>query len=145
VANNRFTHYFKPSSVQQFGTKVAVQWRFLLDISEPVFGPKQFPDGSYVEDHTVFDCIEPRFASAERSVLTKTGDVLYHYKWADPQFVDLSIGNTAAPGTVAAWLRIIACHDELRTPMIAKSNLTSPDLISLASTSNGTEIYFIFQ
>jgi hypothetical protein len=121
---------------------VAVQWRFLLDISDPPFA--QYPDGSYVEDVAVFDCTGSQFALAERSIITKTGTVLNHYKWADPQFLNLSIGGTTPPGTIGAYLRIIVCHDEFRTPLISKADLTSTRFISLSSTLKGDgDIFYL--
>ncbi len=138
----RFTQYFKTSSVEQLGNNVAVQWRFLLDVSDPVLA--KFPDGSYVEDIAVFDCSEPRIAIAERSVITKAGDVLFHYKWADPRFLNLSIGGVVPPGSIGAWLRIIVCHDELITPLITKADLTSSHFLSLSSTINGDgDIFYL--
>lgn len=138
----RFTQYFKPSSIEQFGNKVAVQWRFLLDISDPPFA--QFPDGSYTEDVAVFDCTGSQFALSERSIITKTGTVLYHYKWADPQFVNFSIGSTTQSGSVGAWLGMVACNDELRTPLIAKADLNPSRFISLSSTRDGNgDIFYL--
>jgi hypothetical protein len=140
--NWRFPHYFKPSTIQRYDSKVAVEERSLVDLSNPA--EAQFPEGSYTYALEVFDCSSSQFALAEKSVVTKTGEVLYHYKWADPQFLNLSIGGMLPPGSVGDYLRINVCHDELRTPLIAKADLTPSHFISLSSMKNGDgDIFYL--
>ncbi len=89
-------------------------------------------------------CAGPKFAIAERSVITKTGEVLFHYKWSDPRFLNLSIGATTAPGSVVAWLKLIVCNDEFRTPLVARADLVPSHFISLSSTVSGDgDIFYL--
>jgi hypothetical protein len=45
-------------------------------------------------------CKQPIVAFAERTVISKSGETLSHYKWADPQFLNLAIGTAVVPGTI---------------------------------------------
>ena len=78
VANQRFPQYLKISSIKAIGDKVAVQTKFVINPSIPVIPGKQFPDNSYEETVTVFDCSEPRMAVADIVVFNKLGEKLYH-------------------------------------------------------------------
>jgi hypothetical protein len=137
IGGQRIPHYMRLSSIDQFDNKVAVQWKFLPDASEGLFRGKQFPDGVNVEDVAVFDCTEPVYAFSERTITGKSGEVLFHYKWADPHFLILSNGPKLAPGSVAISARNIACHEEFRTPLVGKSELASLKFPSLADTIAG--------
>jgi len=74
---------------------------------------------------------------AERTVYGKIGEVKYHYKWGDPEFVDISIGVAIQPGSVALTAQRILCDEELRTPLVSKSELLSMNFMSLATTPDG--------
>jgi hypothetical protein len=142
VGGQRTPHYMRLSSIDQFDNKVAVQWKFRPDSSEGLFRGKQFPDGVNVEDAAVFDCTEPVYALSERAITGKSGEVLFHYKWADSRFLILSNGPKLAPGSVAMSARNIACHEELRTPLVGKLELASPKYPSLVSAIAGDRDMF---
>ena len=138
IANGRFPQYLKLSSVDHFGARVAVSFKEAWDPSVVLVPGKPFPDGAYNEDTVVMDCNKQIFGLAERTVISTAGEILYHYKWADPHFLDLSlVGSAIPPGTVAATAENILCHEELRTPLIKKRQLASMNFLSLASTANG--------
>jgi hypothetical protein len=142
VGDQRTPHYMRLSSIDQFDNKVAVQWMFRPDTSEGLFRGKQFPDGVNVEDAAVFDCTEPVYALSERAITGKSGEVLFHYKWADSRFLILSNGPKLAPGSVAMSARNIACHEELRTPLVGKLELASLKYPSLVSAIAGDRDMF---
>jgi hypothetical protein len=134
----------KLGSIEQFDNKVAVKWKFIPDTSDGLFRGKQFADGALVEDLAVFDCTSPVYALSERTITGKSGEVLFHYKWADPHFLILSNGPKLAPGSVAMSARNIACHEEFRTPLVGKSELTSLKFPSLANTTIGDgDVFYI--
>jgi hypothetical protein len=54
---------------------------------------KELPDAAYAEDLNVYDCTKLAMAIAESSIFDKSGNLLYHYKWADPQYLNLAIGT----------------------------------------------------
>jgi hypothetical protein len=103
----------------------------------PLAPDKTFPDAAYAEILGVFDCEQPRMAMAENTVVSKSGEVLYHYKWADPRYLNLAIGMSFVPGTVLASERTIVCHDEIRTPLLGKKQVATMSFASLSSTVTG--------
>jgi hypothetical protein len=144
IGGQRIPHYMRLSSIDQFDNKVAVQWKFRPDTSEGLFRGEQFPDGVDAEDVAVFDCTEPMYALSERTITGKSGEVLFHYKWADPHFLILSNGPKLAPGSVAMSARNIACHEELRTPLVGKLELASLKFPSLTSAiADDRDIFYI--
>jgi hypothetical protein len=144
IGGQRIPHYIMLNSIDRFDNKVALKWRFIPDTSEGLFRGKQFPYGVSAEDLAVFDCVEPMYALSERTIIDKSGEVLFHYKWADPHFLILSNGPKLAPGSVAMSARNIACHDELRTPLVDQSELTSLKFPSLPNATAGDgEIFYI--
>jgi hypothetical protein len=105
---------------------------------------KLYPEGTYFEDLAVFDCEQPQFAMAERSVVAKTGEVLDHYKWADPQFLNMATARRLTPGSIGLKAGSIGCHDELRTPLISKGDLKLAGFISISSTIiDDGEVYYV--
>ena len=138
VANQRFPQYLRLSSVYTFGDKVAVSFKELWDTAVIVVPGKPFPEGAYNEDTVTIDCNKQLLGLGERTVFNAAGEVLYHYKWADPEFLDLSIiGTKLPPGSVAIAAQNILCHEELRTPLLGKRQLASMTFSSLSSTADG--------
>jgi hypothetical protein len=131
IGNHRVPHYIRFSSIEQFDSKIAVRWKFLPETSEGLFLGRQFPEGISVEDLAVFDCADPIYALASRSITDKSGKIVFQYKWADPKFLILSNGPRLAPGSVAMLARNLVCQDELRTPLVSKSELASLRLPSI--------------
>jgi hypothetical protein len=142
IGDQRTPHYLRLSSIDQFDNKVAVQWKFRPNTSEGLFRGKQLPDGVDVEDVAVFDCTEPVYALSERTITSKSGKVLFHYKWADPYFLILSSGPKLTSGSVAMSARNIACHEESRTPLVGKLELASLKFPSLAGAIAGDRDMF---
>ena len=111
VANQHLPQYIQLSSIQMFENRAAAKVKMLVDPSQPkVFYGKPFPDAAYVEELNVYDCTKLAMATAEDSIFDKSGNLLYHFKWADPQYLNLSIGIALAPGSVGSSGRNIACH-----------------------------------
>jgi hypothetical protein len=144
IGGQRIPHYIKLSSIDRFDNKVALKWRFIPETSDGLFRGKQFPDGVSAEDLAVFDCTEPMYALSERTIIDKSGEVLFHYKWADPHFLILSNGPKLSPGSVAMSARNIGCHEELGTPLVDKSELAPLEFPSLPDAIPGdAEIFYI--
>jgi hypothetical protein len=134
VSNFHFPIYIKISSIQQIGDEVAVSVKSIWDTSAP---NQQFPDVAYVDELTLYDCKRPMMAYAERTLVSKSGQTLYHYKWADPKFLDLSVGTAIAPGTVSYSIQNMLCHEQTRTPLIGKKELAAMKYPSVSSTAAG--------
>jgi len=134
VASPRLPQFIKLSSIKQFGDKVVVETRALIDSSAQ---GKKYPEGSYGETLFVVDCSRPRMAAAESKVTDPAGKVLYAYKWADPQFLDLSKASSFLPGSVGASTQRIVCDEAIRTPLFDKKQLSGMGFSSLSSTPAG--------
>jgi hypothetical protein len=69
---------------------------------------------------------------------------LYHYKWADPGYLNLSIGVPLGPGSIGAAARNILCHDEMREPLLGKRQLSAMNFASLSSLPSGDgDIFYV--
>jgi hypothetical protein len=137
TVDGKFPQYLQISSIKQFGDRVAVRHKYVLDPSKPVFQGREFPEGALNDQVMVYDCKRSTMRVSESTIVTKSGETLYHYKWADPQFVDLSKGTLIFPGTIgfSAWK--IVCYEDVRTPVISKKRLASMNFSSLSSTTSG--------
>jgi hypothetical protein len=137
TSNTRFAMFIKLSSVKQFGDRVASLMNTPGDPSAEFEPGKKYSEGDYDVDVVVVDCKKPLLAFSEKTVYNKHGERLSYYKWGDPELLDFSIGITIDVGTVAEALQNILCHEELSTPLVAKTDLASMKFKSLASTNNG--------
>jgi Caspase domain/PDZ domain len=144
VAGQRFPQYMQLSSIQHFEDRAAVKAKSLLDPSAPkVFYGKSFPDAAYIEQLNVYDCTKPAMVTSEDSIFDNSGKLLYHYKWGDAEYLNISIGVTLQPGSVGLTAKNIACHAEMATPLISKGQLKEMKFTSLANTPAGDgEIFF---
>ena len=141
VANKHFALYLQVSSIRQTGDRAVVRVKTIIDPASTT--AQKYPDAAYSDDIYVHDCIKPVFAIAETAIVSKSGQALYHYKWGDPQYLDLAIGSTVNPGTIAVSVRNIICHDLGRTPLIEKKDIAATKFISLSSTIKGNgEIFY---
>jgi uncharacterized caspase-like protein len=141
LASQRFPQFIKLASIQPIGDRVAVETRYLADPSAP---GQKFPEGTYGETLFVADCKHPLMAAAESKMVDPAGKVLYAYKWADPKFLDLSIGPRITPGSISATTQKIACDERLRTPLLAKKAVAKMMFTSLSSTAAGDgEMFYV--
>ena len=141
--NNRSPEYLKISSIRQFGDRVAVQTRSLIDATVPILGTKKFPDGTYGEIVSVLDCKQSTFALSEVKAVSPSGKILASYKWADPEYLGLSVGAAIESHMVAATAKPILCDERLRTSMVGKKQLASMNFTLLSSTADGSgELYY---
>ena len=132
VANQHLPQYIQLSSIQQFESRAAAKVKMLVDPSLPkVFNDTPLPDAAYIEVTNVYDCAKPAMATAETSIFDKSGNLLYHFKWADPQHLNLSIGMTLGPGSVGSTAKNIA------NPLISKGQLAEMKFTLLSSTVSG--------
>ena len=140
---NRFPMYLKFSSIRLLGDRVAVRMRSQVDPTLALISQTKYPDGSFYEDVDVIDCRQSIFAISERTVLTQSGELLGHYKWADAEILNLSLGSKIVPGMIAGFAKNIVCDEKMRTPLVTKKQLAAMSFIDVASTANGDgEIYY---
>ena len=135
IPTNNFPIYLEISSIRQIGDRAAVRVKTIVDPASPT--GQQYRDAAYGDDTYVHDCTKPIFATSETSIVSKSGQTLYHYKWGDPEYLNLAMGTPVKPGTVAYDLRNIICHDLGRTPLVGKKELAAKKFLSLSSTVTG--------
>lgn len=130
--------FMRISSMRRIGDRAVAETKWLVDPSKPtVFFGKSLPDAAFGEDLTVYDCTKPVMATSEQTIFKGTGEALFHYKWADPEYLNLSLGQALPPGSVGSNARYMACHEEIGLPLVTKKQITDMKFISLSSTSNG--------
>jgi TIR domain len=140
---NGYAFYSKPDSLKEFPDRVAIATRQIDDPSFPAYQGKMDKEASYEEDTSVYSCNSPYWGTSESTVVGKGGDVRFHYKWGDAQYVDLSKGLQITPGTIAEGMQHIFCDKELRLPLVTKPELQSMDFKSLSSTPKADgEIFY---
>jgi len=134
--------YMQLSSIQKFGNRAVVKMKILAEPPKNFYG-KSLPDAAYREQLNVYDCTKLAVAMAEESIVNKSGELLSHYKWRDPQYLDIGIGTTFKPGSVGYATRNIACDENLSVPLVSKRQIAAMNFNLLSSTNDGDgEIYY---
>jgi hypothetical protein len=141
TTSKQYPHYLQLNSIKTFGNRVVLSTRYIPDPSLPLPSPKpdSAPFPSYVEDQIVLDCQDGLQGIAHYTAFSESGDVLFKYKWADAEYLDLwsSDKNVIWPRSVGFVAKIIACDDRFRTPLVFKSQLRRMEFVSLSSTAEG--------
>jgi hypothetical protein len=138
VGDKHFPHWMQIRTIERFGDRASVKVKELADPSHPLIANgKSLPNTAYMESVNVYDCDAPVMALSEEWFYDKSGGLLFHYKWADPQYLNFSIGTVIQPGTIASSARNIVCHEEIATPLFSKAEIAHKQFKSLASTPTG--------
>jgi hypothetical protein len=144
LVQKQFPWWMQISSIRQFGNRAAVRLKYIADPALPLVAGKKFPDAAYAEQLTVFDCDQPITALSEITIYGKSAEILHHYKWGQPEYLNLSAGASIPPGSVGGTARNIVCHDKLRTPLLGKKRLSAMNFASLSSTAEGDgDIFYV--
>jgi hypothetical protein len=126
VGNQRFAHYFKLSSVTTFGDRTIYLARIALETD------KSHSQAAYEDDRDVVDCKRSIWAVAERTLYNQSGDVLSHFKFGEPESLDL---GPLQSGTVVSTAAHILCSEQLRTPLLSKEQIISLLREKIANTN----------
>jgi uncharacterized caspase-like protein len=138
IGNQRSAWYLQLSSVQELRDRVAVKLRMRIDPeTTKVFFGRPMPEAEYVEQVAVYDCAKRTSAESEDTILGSSNNTLYHYKFSDPRYLDLSIGVAIAKGSVSDSTLRLVCSEEVRTPTVSKTQLSEMRFKSLSSTLAG--------
>jgi hypothetical protein len=123
---NWIGYYFKRGSVKAFGDDVTYIARFAF--KPPQAGEKsERPLGAYQDDRMVLDCKKPLYATAETTIYNGTGEIISHFKRAEPEAMDMSTGGAIPSGSILSLAQYIACNEQTRTPLaeqIKRAKLT---------------------
>ena len=144
IGNQHSPQFMQIGSIQQIGDRAAAKTKFFTDPKLPMtFYGKSIPDAAYLEEIMVYDCTKPASAIADDSILDKSGKLLFHYKWGDPQYLNLAIGTKIGTHSVGSVARSIACHEELATPLVTKQQIADMKFSLLSSIASGDgELYY---
>jgi hypothetical protein len=138
LGDSKFPYCVQFSSIQELEGRTAYRMKFLIDPkSDKTFFGKPFPDAKILDEINVYDCRNSRSAISEVTLLGTADAILYHYKFADPQYLNLSSGATIKPGTVAESLRTLACSETVHSPLVTKTQLARMEFKSVSSTISG--------
>ncbi|MGA3304059.1 MAG: toll/interleukin-1 receptor domain-containing protein [Methylovirgula sp.] len=136
--NNPIAYYINPHSVATFGGRVVFAGRFLLKRANASESPDAMTSqNAYEEDVTVLDCKASLWAWSERTLYDKNGKSTFHFKWGEPESLDLSIGGKVAQGTVISLAQRILCDEQMRSQLIAARQASEKNFSYLSSTING--------
>jgi hypothetical protein len=132
--------YIKLSSIRQFGDRASAQIRYLIENNSQrkLPGGASIPDGSYQEDVNVYDCTKLWMAAADQTIYGPSGDVLYHYKYADPQYLQLGLGFALSETSIGAQTQKLVCRAENALFLASKKQIASgAKFESLSTMVNG--------
>jgi hypothetical protein len=138
VANQHLPQFMQLSSIQKFGDQSAIRQKQPVDESKPkVFHGRTFPEAAYIEDLNVYDCTGLRMVTADEGIYNQAGNLLFHYKWGDPQYLNLKIGVELTPGSVGFFARNIACNERVSAPLLSKKQIIDVKFDTLVKSPNG--------
>lgn len=144
IADGHLPWFMQLSSIKNLGDRAAVRMKYLVDKSKPkTFYGRTLPDAAYVEELNVYDCTKPRMATADDLIFDKSGNLLFHYKWADPEYLNLAVGVDLEPKSIGSVTATIVCSPEVGTPLVSKDQISSMKFASLSSMTDGSgELFY---
>jgi hypothetical protein len=136
-------YFFNPPSIRAFGDRVAYTARFALKSTSISSSEKNSVQGAYEDDTTVLDCKKLTFATAERTVYNTAGDILFHYKFGEPESLDPSQSQPINSGSILAMGQRAFCDEKLRARLLTKPHFDSKQQLSyLSNAPNGDGTIF---
>jgi hypothetical protein len=144
LGNNHIPWYVQLSSIQNLGDRAAIKIRYQVDpASNKTFAGRTLPDAQYIEEINAYGCGKPSVSTSEQTVFDKAATALYHYKFADPRYLDLTAAVPLPAGSLGSAIRNLGCNEAIATPMAGKNQLTGMNFKSLSSTISGDgDIFF---
>ena len=146
IGDKRLPQYVQLNSIRRIGDRSVAKTKIVADPTKPkVFFGKPFPDAAYQETFNVYDCKIPMMASTEDFLFNEAGGLLFHYKWGDPKYLNISaIGFSVVPGSIGYSGRSFTCDPALSTPLVSKKQMEEMSFTSLSSSLGGDgEIFYL--
>lgn len=136
-----FAYYYKPSSVKAVGDNIVYDTRFPLKSANTNTPSERMATNE--EDTTVVSCKTPTWAQAQVTYYNQSGEIVSHFKRADPETLDLSkIGQAFNSGSILSLAQHLVCDAQLRTPLLTKPQLADMKFPYLSPTPTGDGDYF---
>ena len=108
---------------------------------KPADEPGTGPLGAYQEGRIVFDCKRAIFAVAETTNYNKAGDIISHFKQAEPEALNVSAGTPVPPGSVLSMGARVACDESLATSLAEQVKNSKLTYLSGTATGDGDIFY----
>jgi uncharacterized membrane protein YhaH (DUF805 family) len=140
-------HFFKPASIVSFGDRRSYQVRYGL-IGSPGATATQKDSPLYEEAINVIDCTKNVAALAERTVYNRAKEAISHFKWGNPESLDMSSALPITPGSAFGLAELIVCDEHIRTPLLQKDeSVPSKNMkyLSRMITEPFADVYYGFE
>jgi hypothetical protein len=135
-------YFLKPSSLKVFEDRAAYTARYPLHSNVSDASSQSTGQGAYEDDTQVLDCKKSVFVMAERTVYSSAGEIIFHFKFGEPESLDLSNGQTISSGTILALAEHIVCDEKLRSLLLSKARFNNMHLSYLANAPDGDGNWF---
>ena len=130
---NPIAYYIKPSTIRTSGDRVIFDGRYAVQHTSDAASSQNV----YEDSITVLDCKTSTWALSEKTVYDKEGKPNFHFKWGDPESLDLSVGGKVVPNTVISMAQRILCDGRMRAELISNRQPPEKDFSHLSSTAAG--------
>ncbi len=128
-------YFISPNSIKAFGDRVAYTARFPL-YAATNSSERNPGQGAYEDDTGVLDCKKSAFVMSERTVYNAAGEVIFHFKFVEPESVDFSNSQQISSGTILTFAESMLCDPKLRT-LLSKAHLD--DNVQLSYLANAVD------
>jgi TIR domain len=135
--NKPVAYFIKPSSLKVFGDRVAYTGRYPLHGNVSGASSQSTSQGIYEDQTGVLDCKKSVYVMAERTVYNSAGEIIFHFKYAEPESLDMSNGLTISPGTILTLAQRLLCDEKLRSLLLSRGQFSNIHLSYLANSSDG--------
>jgi hypothetical protein len=134
--NKPVAYFIKPSSLKVFGDRVAYTGRYPLHGNVSGASSQSTSQGIYEDQTGVLDCKKSVYVMAKRTVYNSAGEIIFHFKSAEPESLETSNGLTISPSTILALTQRLLCDEKLRS-LLSRAQFSNIHLSYLANSPDG--------
>jgi len=127
-------YFLKPTSIKLLGDRAAYTARYPLLSAASQQSTGQ---GAYVDETQVVDCKKSVFVTGERTVYNSAGEIIFHFKSAELESLDLSNGAAIPAGSILSIGQRVICDEQLRTLLLSKARFNNAQLSYLSNAPDG--------
>ena len=131
-------YYFKPGALRKFGDHGVLVMRSPF---KPADVPGTGPLGAYQDGQVVIDCKNHNFANAETAIYNKAGEIISHFKQAEPEALTPAAFNPIPPSSVLSGAERFACDESLATSLGDQVKNAKLTYFSSTQTQDGDMFY----
>jgi hypothetical protein len=137
-ADTQFSYYFKADSIKKVGDRAVITSRAPFKPSDTTTSGLS---AAYQDTLIVLDCKKDLFATAETTSYNKAGEIISHFKEAEPEALNASAFAPVPPNSVVSLAVRIACDESVRTSLGEQVKNTKLTYYSGTSTGDGNIFY----